>query len=186
MPVALGIIALGGVIFDAAVIIMAVLMTLEAVEMMHQSQKLPTEQYARTRLYIVSYVVIFAVAMIYLRRMDNGVALVLFISAIVWSTDIAAYFGGKYYGKRKLAPDQPNKTWFGAVSGVIASLCIAMFALIFADNISIVGMVLMAFVLSVMVQLGDLLESYAKRYCDVKDSGTILGYGGVWIEWTGL
>jgi phosphatidate cytidylyltransferase len=126
---------------------------------------------------------------------ENGKALLLFLFLCVWCGDIAALYVGKRFGRRKLAPTlSPNKTWEGAIASVIAAVVFGM-ALIFlgdwlAENGSGITMlhtsapwwqwVLLAVVLNIAAQFGDLLESALKRGAGVKDSGTLLpGHGGV-------
>jgi len=124
-----------------------------------------------------------------------GLVYLLSIMTLVWMADIAAYFGGKAFGRRKLAPSiSPGKSWEGAVSGFIGVCALAVFWLWFDslwpdDSLSIfgvlqgrgwpwlaAGMVL----LTVMSVVGDLAESLVKRSAGVKDSSGLLpGHGGV-------
>ncbi|MCX6129956.1 MAG: phosphatidate cytidylyltransferase, partial [Proteobacteria bacterium] len=89
------------------------------------------------------------------------------LCVIVWSGDTGAYFSGRKFGKRKLAPHMsPNKTWEGSVGGLIASVCgAAIFKYFYVDMV--VGWVPI-FVCSIfggiLGQLGDLVESTFKRY----------------------
>lgn len=117
-----------------------------------------------------------------LRAAPNGFANVLFVLLLVWSTDIGAYLAGRLIGGPKLAPAlSPGKTWSGAVGGLLAALGVT---LAFGPTLS--GL-LAAAGLSVASQLGDLLESGAKRYFGVKDSGrTIPGHGGLFDRLDGL
>jgi phosphatidate cytidylyltransferase len=101
--------------------------------------------------------------------------------AIVWSTDIFAYFVGRAVGGPKLAAAiSPKKTWAGAIAGllgaVIASLAVAgLFGAVDRATIAII-----ALVLSVFAQLGDLLESWIKRRFGAKDTSELIpGHGGV-------
>ncbi|MGY4308460.1 phosphatidate cytidylyltransferase [Bradyrhizobium sp. USDA 4369] len=106
-------------------------------------------------------------------------ALVL-VFLVVWSSDIGGYVAGRGIGGPKLAPRiSPNKTWAGAIGGFVASLvAAACWALAGAGGL--VAMVVLAAVLSVVSQLGDLFESAVKRHFGVKDSGHIIpGHGGL-------
>jgi phosphatidate cytidylyltransferase len=123
-------------------------------------------------------------------RGDTQVGLVamLFVFAVVWATDIMAFFFGRAIGGPKLAPSiSPGKTWSGAIggafSGVVAGT--ALFAAFF--SLDSVRIPLIALVLSIASQCGDLFQSYVKRRCGVKDSGRIIpGHGGVWDRVDGL
>ena len=98
------------------------------------------------------------------------------------STDIGAYFIGSQIGKNKLAPQlSPNKTIEGFIGGIMSAILVAFIYLIFFDFRYSKGiMLLVAGILSVTGQFGDLLESSFKRHFSVKDSGKILpGHGGI-------
>jgi len=126
---------------------------------------------------------------------EDGTALLLFLFLCVWSGDIAALYIGKRYGKRKLSPNlSPNKTWAGAVASLIASAAFGMALVGVGEYLTRSGSsftrlhtsepwwqsLLLAVLLNVAAQLGDLLESALKRGADIKDSGTLLpGHGGI-------
>jgi phosphatidate cytidylyltransferase len=116
--------------------------------------------------------------------------LVLAAMAIVWIADTAAYFAGRAFGRRKLAPEvSPGKTWEGVYGGLAA---VALYALAlvplaaqggFAGTVSpiaIIVWIVLALALAAMSVVGDLCESLLKRQAGVKDSGRLLpGHGGV-------
>jgi phosphatidate cytidylyltransferase len=106
-------------------------------------------------------------------------ALVL-VFLVVWASDIGGYVAGRSLGGPKLAPRiSPNKTWAGAIGGFAASLAAAA-AWSFAGAGGLSAMLALAAVLSVVSQLGDLLESAVKRHFGVKDSSHIIpGHGGL-------
>jgi len=112
---------------------------------------------------------------------DYGFVSILFLFAVVWSTDIVAYFAGRALGGPKLAPQiSPNKTWSGAFGGglgaVIAAAAIAAAAAL-GDRTM---MALVGLCLSVAAQAGDLFESALKRWYGVKDASSLIpGHGGV-------
>jgi phosphatidate cytidylyltransferase len=110
-----------------------------------------------------------------------GFAAILFLFTVVWCTDIAAYFSGRAAGGPKLLPRvSPNKTWSGVIGGTVAGviggvLLAKQFGVL---NLAAVGAV--ALILSVVAQMGDLLESWIKRQFGAKDaSGLIPGHGGL-------
>lgn len=115
---------------------------------------------------------------------DDGAvfALVLAFFVVVWSTDTIAFYVGRAFGKRPLAPAiSPKKTWAGAVGGTLGALVVAVvFKLIALDFLSWTNVVAFALVAAVFGQLGDLAESGIKRSVGVKDSGALLpGHGGM-------
>lgn len=119
----------------------------------------------------------------------RGAWYLLSMLAVVWVADIAAYFTGKAFGKRKLAPNiSPGKTWAGvggAVIGVIAWIFISAlwpgsFGAELIHNWSWFGAVIIAVLLTFFSIVGDLFESLLKRRAGVKDSSQLLpGHGGV-------
>ena len=121
----------------------------------------------------------------------HGLVFMVSILAIVWAADIAAYFAGRAFGKRKLAPAiSPGKTWAGAIGGAVAALLLAVAALlvpsvdsvfaIFDRRWSWAPVLVATLVLAMLSVVGDLFESHLKRQRGVKDSGTLLpGHGGV-------
>jgi phosphatidate cytidylyltransferase len=137
----------------------------------------------------LAYAGLSALSLAYLRDSDTaGLIAILFLFAVVWATDILAYFVGRAIGGPKLAPAiSPGKTQSGAlggaVGGVAAGLAIALAAVI--SNLPAIALV--AFVLSIVSQAGDLFESWIKRRHGVKDSGSIIpGHGGVMDRVDGL
>lgn len=118
----------------------------------------------------------------------GGVATMFWLLAVVWGTDIGAYICGRVVGGPKLAPViSPNKTWSGAVGGVLTAVLAAMLVdMAYAIGFQISHFVYAA-IASVVSQIGDLAESRFKRQHNVKDSGTwIPGHGGVMDRVDGL
>jgi len=117
-----------------------------------------------------------------LMRLDpaTGFVALVFVLLIVWVTDIGGYFAGRGIGGAKLWPRvSPNKTWAGAIGGFGASLVIALGFGAF-DLGRAWPLLMLAAVLSVVAQLGDLFESAVKRRFGVKDSSHIIpGHGGL-------
>jgi phosphatidate cytidylyltransferase len=103
---------------------------------------------------------------------------------IVWMGDTGGYFGGRFFGKRKLAPlKSPKKTWEGAIAGLTASMAGALIWHFYFYK-DLVGGVTTAlacgFFGGIAGQMGDLVESVIKRFTGVKDSGVLLpGHGGL-------
>jgi phosphatidate cytidylyltransferase len=129
----------------------------------------------------------------------TGINFILSIFCLVWVADIAAYFGGKAFGRHKLAPSiSPGKSWEGVWSGMLGVQLLA-FAWLQADRhwqlaqmdsaslfsallerLGVAGLVLTLVFLSAMSVVGDLIESLVKRSAGAKDSSGLLpGHGGV-------
>jgi phosphatidate cytidylyltransferase len=115
-----------------------------------------------------------------------GIVGVLWMFAVVWTTDIAAYFTGRRFGGPKLWPRvSPKKTWSGfaggLVAGTLAGVSVPLLAARWgwAQPIATLWIALLSMVASVLGQAGDLAESALKRHFGVKDSGHIIpGHGG--------
>lgn len=137
----------------------------------------------------VVYLVPFVIALLWLRAStDHGIFIVVFVGLCTIGSDIFAYFCGQLIGGPKLAVTiSPNKTWSGAIGGLFGACALAnLFAFWWFDQISVGGF-LLALVLSVSSQIGDLFESWLKRRFGVKDSGRLLpGHGGVLDRIDGL
>ncbi|PAX09793.1 phosphatidate cytidylyltransferase [Sphingomonas lenta] len=118
-------------------------------------------------------------ALVILRREEAGLVLALWSLALVWATDIGAFFAGRTLGGPKLAPRiSPSKTWSGLLGGV--ALAAALGALLHMRAGLPFRLAAATPLLAVLAQLGDLFESSLKRRAGVKDSGHILpGHGGV-------
>lgn len=117
----------------------------------------------------------------------NGQAAALMLMGMVWASDSGAFFTGRYFGGRLLSPkDSPNKTWSGAIGGVVAtSLCGPIAA--FIVDVPVLRWVGFAAVLSVVCQYGDMIESRVKREFGAKDASTLLpGHGGLMDRVDGL
>ncbi|HET8611151.1 MAG TPA: phosphatidate cytidylyltransferase [Sphingomonas sp.] len=118
-------------------------------------------------------------ALFYIQGQYDGIDLAFWTLAIVWATDIGAYFVGRKVGGPRLAPVlSPNKTWAGLIGGTVA----AIIAGIGLAHILHLPLRLAAFsgLLALAAQAGDIYESAMKRRAGVKDSGRLLpGHGGV-------
>ena len=112
---------------------------------------------------------------------DNGRELIFFVLLITWMGDTTAYYGGKGFGKHKLAPAiSPKKTVEGAIIGLIGSIVGAIIAKSWFLDISILNAIAAGILIGVFGQFGDLSESIIKRNLQVKDSGGIIpGHGGI-------
>ncbi|WP_241671096.1 phosphatidate cytidylyltransferase [Dankookia rubra] len=132
----------------------------------------------------VVYIGLAGIALIHLRGdTAAGRGNVLFLFLVVWASDIGAYVAGRRFGGPKLAPAiSPNKTWAGAAGGLASAMLIGLLAAaaIAPAGLGIGRVLLVAAVLAVLAQLGDLFESWLKRRFNVKDSSALIpGHGGL-------
>jgi phosphatidate cytidylyltransferase len=133
------------------------------------------------------YALLPALALLWIRERDtHGLALLVWAFIVTWSTDIGAYFAGRSFGKRKLAPSiSPNKTVEGLYGGIVA-------AAVFGGGWTLatglgVALLALAPILAIAAQAGDLFESGMKRRAGIKDSGSWLpGHGGALDRLDGL
>lgn len=118
---------------------------------------------------------------------DLGLLGLLWMFAVVWATDILAYFTGRALGGPKLCPAiSPKKTWSGFLGGLFAAAIAGVLVAWGARQLGWVHpfglgtVALLSLIASVASQIGDLGESALKRRCDVKDSSHLIpGHGGV-------
>lgn len=115
-------------------------------------------------------------------RIPNGHWWTLLALFIVWAADTGAYFSGRTFGKRKLAPQiSPGKTWAGVYGALAAGVLVMLVGawLLGINDARLVPLVLLALLTVAASIVGDLLESLMKRHAKVKDSGTLFpGHGG--------
>jgi phosphatidate cytidylyltransferase len=110
-----------------------------------------------------------------------GINYVMICFIMVWVSDTFAFFGGKTFGKHKLAERiSPKKTWEGSIFGFAFTLITGIVVWkFFNSNIGLVNIIIIAIIVGVFSQLGDLFESHLKRSVSVKDSSLIIpGHGG--------
>lgn len=123
-----------------------------------------------------------AVALVFLRSDPAyGAVAILYLFAVVWCADTAAYVSGRMIGGPKLAPRiSPKKTWAGFAGAVIVPALLTLAAASWVGETGALPLAGVSLVLAAISQLGDLVESAAKRAFGVKDvSGLIPGHGGL-------
>ncbi|MEO8610634.1 MAG: phosphatidate cytidylyltransferase [Chloroflexota bacterium] len=119
-----------------------------------------------------------------IRALPDALIWFAFIICVTWGTDTLAYFGGRFWGKHKLAPRiSPKKTVEGAVVGLIFGFAAGIVVLALSGKLS-TGTVILALLAPPLAVIGDLFESVLKRFFNVKDShlahlNIIPGHGGV-------
>ena len=161
---------------------------------------------ASASIFCLLYTGLTLIALPSLREQANGPSLLVFLLCVVWSGDTAAYYAGRAWGRHKMAPSlSPGKTWEGAIASVAGSAVIAAVLVSLAtimqepSNSAVLSWLertfpsavlsypdemlywlVLAVVINVAAQVGDLAESALKRSAGVKDSGNLLpGHGGV-------
>ena len=128
------------------------------------------------------YVALLLAHFVLMRRMETGRVLILFTLVAVYSGDTMAFYIGRAYGRKKLAPHiSPGKTvegGLGAVAGSVAGAVISKF--IFFPQLPLIHALFLGAATGGIGQMGDLWESLLKRSVQVKDSGTLIpGHGGL-------
>ncbi|CBL46408.1 Phosphatidate cytidylyltransferase [gamma proteobacterium HdN1] len=123
-------------------------------------------------------------ALVYLQGLPSGPYWVLYVMLLVWGADTGAFFAGRRFGKRKLAPAvSPGKTIEGLFGGLALTLSVAIVVAWLSDmvhEIGIIGFLVVSLITVLASVLGDLFESMIKRHRGVKDSSNLLpGHGGV-------
>ena len=157
-------------------------MMLLAVRLTHGGNLLEASQGAFNTLFGVFYVSWLSSHFLLLRNLDAGRDYLFFVLLVIWLGDTGAYYGGRRWGRHKLAVRiSPQKTVEGAVFGLIASLVGAWLARqVFLPSWGVERFLGVGLLLGTLGQIGDLSESLIKRGLGVKDSGSLLpGHGGI-------
>jgi phosphatidate cytidylyltransferase len=136
----------------------------------------------------VMYIVLSISHIILLKSMKDGIYYILILIVVVMLNDTGAYFGGVLFGKHKAGLEaSPNKSWEGYFSGLLFSIigfilanqvCVSFFS---RELFTMIECTILGIILSVLANVGDLVESAVKRDGGFKDSGSIIpGHGGMW------
>ncbi len=137
----------------------------------------------------VVYLAVPCLGLLWLRQFPSaGLALVFWLLFVVWATDTAAYFAGRAIGGPKLAPAiSPKKTWSGFIGGLLAAALAGVALGLIFDSGQLWVVAAASALVSVVAQMGDLIESGIKRRFGVKDSGRLIpGHGGLLDRVDGL
>jgi len=116
-----------------------------------------------------------------LRTLPDGWIWLIFMFAGTWASDTVAYFVGKSFGRRHIAPVlSPKKTMEGAIGGLFGSILIAYLFAVIYPFLPLPKLLLLGLMLGIAAEVGDLLESAFKRQAGLKDSSTLIpGHGGI-------
>jgi phosphatidate cytidylyltransferase len=175
-PLALICIWFGGLAFAALVLAATVGLMIEWVGMVRQGHATTVSLVAGA-----AYILLAAAGLVWLRADPaTGRANLLFLLVLVWSSDIGAYAAGRAIGGPRLAPRiSPGKTVSGALGGLLAAVLVGIIAAL-ATPAPPWRAALLAGLLGIIAQAGDLGESFVKRQFGVKDSGRLIpGHGGL-------
>jgi phosphatidate cytidylyltransferase len=179
-PLALFIIYLGGFVFDLATLALCIMISAEWSGMVVNSK---TKQNYYAWLPVIIIVSITTYFCFWLMRMHPyGLQMLYWLLLVVWATDTGAYIVGKLIGGPKLAPIiSPNKTWSGSIGGIVMACIVSLiFTYCFSNALHPLPYTELSIIISIVGQVGDLLESAMKRRFGIKDSGRIIpGHGGV-------
>lgn len=146
----------------------------------------PAHDFGAT-LSVIFYIGFLGPYLISLRALSDGMWWTFLVLPIVWIADTFAYLVGSSIGKHKLAPKtSPNKTWegywAGVITGILGSLgLVTLYNRVFQAGLDISALeaCLLGLIISALIPLGDLTESFIKRQAGEKDSGVIFpGHGG--------
>ncbi len=138
----------------------------------------------------IVYIPVSLALLVFIQQLEGGTFWIIWLLIIIFANDTGAFYAGKSFGKRKLAPNiSPNKTVEGSIGGAAAAMVAGfVFGLILFSDLLLAFIVIPgALMLSVAGQIGDLFESAMKRTSQIKDSGRILpGHGGMLDRIDGL
>ncbi len=191
IPVALGLAYAGGAAFNILVLLAAALMADEWRRLCSIDAGASGTAHRRW-LWLAAgavYIAVPCIAIIWLRS-DAAVGrqAIFWLFAVVWATDIGAYFAGRGIGGPKLAPRiSPGKTWAGLLGGMVCAALVGAATALLLDLSRAAPLIVISALLALVAQAGDLLESMVKRRFGVKDSGHLIpGHGGVLDRLDGL
>lgn len=160
------------------------ILTILFIQVIFSKMKVNVKDIAITLLGIC-YTAGFILYIPLLHGASNGKILIWYILFAAWGTDTFAYFTGMKYGKHKFTQVSPNKSLEGCVGGLVGAVVISLIYTIIINqytdiNISYLGISIIAIILSIFGQIGDLSASSIKRYLKIKDfSDLIPGHGGM-------
>ncbi|HKE93379.1 MAG TPA: phosphatidate cytidylyltransferase [Povalibacter sp.] len=134
----------------------------------------------RAAAVVAGFLVLVPAWLALVRLHEKAPQLMLFLLLLVVAADVGAYFGGRRFGRHKLAPRvSPGKTWEGVCGGLIAAALMAAIG-VFWFRVSAPSFMAVCAVVVLASIVGDLTESLFKRHAGLKDSGSLLpGHGGV-------
>jgi len=168
--------------FELALFVSLLILGISFVLVINTLEKLMGFPSAIALTFFGSIYLSFTLNHFYILRLEKGPFWIYFLFAVIFIGDTGAYAAGKLIGRHKMVPlASPNKTWEGSIGGVVAACLGGLIAqqILLSDAVWWKA-VIFAFVIHVVAQVSDPLESLFKRAAGVKDSSNILpGHGGV-------
>jgi len=178
IPIILAIAYDGGAVFKFTVILVAVLMAFEWNDMTTNGKQ---QNPVLWRVIGALYIAVPCASLLYIATKNQGTYVIMWLLAVVWVSDISAFFIGKIVGGPKLAPKiSPKKTWSGFLGTSITAYILGLYSIDFFQSEHPKSLMFLTISLALYAQLGDLFESWIKRKFNTKDSGSVLpGHGGI-------
>ena len=143
----------------------------------------------KIKIFIFFLLIIFTLSALQIYNLNNGKYVIIFILLLSWLSDIGGYVFGKFIGGKKIKIISPNKTYSGFVGSFVFVQSFGFYAK--SLNASFINAIFLNFyfllICTLLVILGDMLFSYFKRRCDIKDFSNFLpGHGGLLDRIDGL
>ena len=143
----------------------------------------------KIKIFIFFLLIIFTSSALQIYNLNNGKYVIIFILLLSWLSDIGGYVFGKFIGGKKIKIISPNKTYSGFVGSFVFVQSFGFYAK--SLNASFINAIFLNFyfllICTLLVILGDMLFSYFKRRCDIKDFSNFLpGHGGLLDRIDGL
>ena len=162
-------------------LILAPLFLLIAIKELWRKKKNPLFNVAILGFGIIYVVVPFVFMLLFIQGDPSSFPYLAGMFILIWMNDTFAFLSGKFFGKRKLIERiSPNKTWEGAIGGIVFTLLAGAAIGYLFDPEKILFWTISAAIIAPCAIFGDLLESLFKRNANVKDSGSIMpGHGGI-------
>jgi len=179
MPIVLTLLYLGDWFFNLLILLIFFLSVLEIFKLKILFYK----------ILIIFILILFLASAYNIRTSENGLVNLFFILILSWLSDIGGYFFGKFIGGKKINIISPNKTYAGFLGSILFSQFLIFYFFYFDVNFFpyLYANILIIIVLTFFVILGDLLFSFFKRQCKIKDySNLITGHGGLLDRIDGL
>ena len=180
------ILLIGGALYILLIGIIFCLAIYELLKMIKNLEEKDNKLFLNFRNYGVIYLIIFCISLILIRESSQGLKISTWLFFTTWIVDSFSYIFGKKFGSIKLAPViSPNKTYEGAILGGFCGFIFSMvfyklFSMELEQSFSFLSFTILSIIFLILCQIGDLMESYVKRQCNIKDSGNIIrGHGGI-------